>query len=731
MKISSIPRYLVYSKICILPIIYDSSIWCIIYLIHHVLVNLFMCDVYLLVYGIFTFVFTPQARTDDHDADEESAAETTTASSSTSTSKKSYRQPKKPSDNKKKPLHHPASSSTPSTPSGSQGYASGGSQGYGGSSQTGGYNSSGYETENAGGYIPDHEDEITHILQQQSISDPMDALSPHTAGGTFPSAHAGYLLPPPPTNMQLNGATSSSSSAANGVSYDHHMTHPPNIMAGGASHDHHMTHPNVKASRQRGGGFVLPAGQQQQQQHHQQQQHASGMTTALHLHQHQHFQQQQQQLFGSHQQQQQQHNPHSYQFYPSGYSSTLHSFESHSQPLPHSHLHPSSSHTSQLTQHSSTQPIMPITSGAVGAGAVGAATTMQINPSNPPQHSSHGGSADFGARNYLSKGSGTPASSGYSSFRSFSPPKAGMISRKSPSDIDENSVISSSFRSNSLHANSYSTFSSNSSRVSSPCSNSGRSDTLRQPHPSQSPMSFMVPKAPQTMDSGGYPLMRQTLRMNHHPSAYQSRQHSVAPPQATTTTPRVRQSDENSESSSRSTRQYSSHSSRYSFSGSELSDELLDSLPSSRRNSFTKNNPLPLPESMQRQFSEALDFHSGSAAGDDNMGMEFSPQSNSGGGGGGGGGGYHVNHQIQLSGLSDSSQASENLQPTLPLHHYDNGFTQSMYGDSSASNDSYDVLFSEVRAMSPNMVLGDMASFANTLPDETHYLEEILNGPVK
>ena len=59
---------------------------------------------------------------------------------------------------------------------------------------------------------------------------------------------------------------------------------------------------------------------------------------------------------------------------------------------------------------------------------------------------------------------------------------------------------------------------------------------------------------------------------------------------------------------------YSSQSSRYSFATSELSDEQIEKLLTTfRSDSFSKNQSLPLPESMQREFFPVV-------AG---MGMEF------------------------------------------------------------------------------------------------------------
>ena len=56
--------------------------------------------------------------------------------------------------------------------------------------------------------------------------------------------------------------------------------------------------------------------------------------------------------------------------------------------------------------------------------------------------------------------------------------------------------------------------------------------------------------------------------------------------------------------------------------------------------------------------------------------------------------------------------------------------------DSGINDEGLDMFFGghgnlRTMSMSPNMALGDMASFANSLPEETHYLEQLLSSRVK
>ena len=505
-------------------------------------------------------------------ADEESCAETSSTKSSSSSKKTT--KPKK--SERKKPISFAPKLHL----SGDPGYVSGGSQGYV-SSQTAGYNSSGYETE----YPSFHggEEEITRILQQQTLSDPLEPCS---------------LTYPPPTRGQFPYLTNQKPPSS-------HMTD-------------HMT-PNVKASRQKGGGLRMPAGRNPPPPPPQQ-------------------------LFP----------PHPFQFPPSfpSYQSSQSGFSNFQEPHPPS--------------------VMP--------------QGMDANIENNPPINTHPPNKDYLIAR-MSRNPSETASSGYSSFRSYSPVKpVGGIRRSPPCDDDASS--SHGVRS-SLQSTSYSTFSSNSSRLSSPCSNSGRSDTLR-PHPPQSPMiaQFMNPKQVGRGGETSYPL-RYSLQMK--PSAYMRRFSEDV-------------------SSERSWRTYSSHSSRHSYSGSELTDDLLDNLPmGSRRQSFTKTQPLPLPESMQQQFS------SGS--------MEFQQSSS---------GGDTAYTQIGVH------ESTSHLQSTLPLHHFESNnetFPDQVSGhlySQGVISEGYDTLrTSYFDNSASNMAVGDMASFASTLPEETQFLENFLSSQVK
>ena len=185
-------------------------------------------------------------------------------------------------------------------------------------------------------------------------------------------------------------------------------------------------------------------------------------------------------------------------------------------------------------------------------------------------------------------------------------------------------------------------------------------------------------------------------------------------------------------------------SSRYSFATSELSDEQIEKLLTTfRRDSFSKNQSLPLPKYMQQEFYPVV-------AG---MGMEFEQN--------GGLGMDFINitpadqqsqpspMQLNVSDPATSTTGSHMHVSTLPLHHLDHSTASlspvmfaasqvntqgTMFSQDSGIND--DVFFgghsTTMRTMpSPNMALGDMVSFANSLPEETQYLEQLLTNQVK
>ena len=503
-------------------------------------------------------------------ADEESSAETGSTRSSTS-SKKSTK-PRKSEKRKSNPVLRTSNAPPFAGQTADHGYVSGGSQGYV-SSQTG-YNSSGYDTENPS-LSGEGPEEITRILRGQTLSDPADVATSR----------------PPHFFQQTNPVNSSS-----------HVTD-------------YMT-PNVRASRQKDGGLMMPAGQ------------AMNPLPPKPLHA--------------------QAPPHQYSQWPSHSTHFQPSFQSGFSNFnsPHSH-----------NLSSSQPPILPAR-----------------NEASVPINAHHIVGGDFTGNGKVSR----TASSGYSSFRSMSPTKNGTVNSKSPSD--DCSIFSSSVRSSNI-TNSYSTFSSNSSRLSSPCSNSGQSDSIR-PHPPRSPLHEQLTNFP----------LRQAIRMTN----------SYPPKQAQTYS---RRNSDNLSDSGRSW-QFSSQSSRYSYSGSELSDDLLDSLPSNvRRDSFSKNQPLPLPESMQHDFSP-MDMPYGTEQ-NGTMGMDFGVQSN---------------------GPLFQNVEPDHLNPTFPLHHFDNGYSQDGLFD-QGSGDGYETLFNGMRTLSPsNMVVGDMASFVGSLPEETQYFEQLMLG---
>ena len=317
-------------------------------------------------------------------------------------------------------------------------------------------------------------------------------------------------------------------------------------------------------------------------------------------------------------------------------------------------------------------------------------TSRHLLPGELPALNNGQQNGDFLATINRSKNNQT-ASSGYSSFRSFSPPKA----RKSPDDIDGSSIISSSIRSSNL-TNSFSTFSSNSSRVSSPCSNS---DPLRINQPGSPGHSLGLFPSSQILGTEVTGFHQKHSLQPGSSYSNPRRQH----------THHIRHHSDEFSIGSRPW-QFSSQSSRYSYSGSELSDDLLDNLPTDvRRDSFSKNTPLPLPESMQSNFNNR-------------MGMGF------------GNGEHSIGFSQHQNGFMDHSN------PTMPLRHIDNAgenfssphssvFSQDGSHLSGEGIDTYITMMHH--HMSPNnMIVGDMESFANTLSEETQYFENFLHGQI-
>lgn len=294
------------------------------------------------------------------------------------------------------------------------------------------------------------------------------------------------------------------------------------------------------------------------------------------------------------------------------------------------------------------------------------------------------------------------ASSGYSSFRS---------SEKSPDDIDGASVISSGLRSNPM-TTSLSTFSSNSSRVSSPCSTGdsrgmalfpGHAHMMGAGHHHHH--QHHRGTAGTEMDVGGvggFP-SKHSLRNSYSQQQQQQARHAHQQQQQ-----QHRHSDEVSNSSSRAWT-YSSQSSRYS----ELSDDILENLPNGeeRRNSFSKNMPLPLPESMQQNFNAGSSGNGGFGNGE-HPGMGFRQQQSS---------TMPLCHFDNSDGFSGGSGLSQHLQ--------DGVFSQEsahLSGDAYISRIQHHHLSSPSNSLvSPgsNMVLGTMDTFSQALSEESQYYE--------
>ena len=564
-----------------------------------------MCLLLLSMYDTFSYFYDHQARTDDRDAmsgaDEESSVETNSTKASSSTKKpnkprKSERR-KQPQSFKNAPFGtvvHPGSAVD-------HGYVSS-------------YYSSGYETE-----YPSlqGDEEFTRILRQQSV------------GGQPEISPVGYTV-------------------ANGQ-----YPHPP-LSSSSLMMD--STSPNVKASRQKGGGLAMPAGQNVPNPVPHPVHHAYPPFSQPSL---------QTQFLPS------------FQCCPSN-QSRLSSFPQQEIQYPHSTMQ---------QQHA-----------------------LPMNNENSPPINAHSGTMSDYPGKFLVPSH--PKVSGYTgtSFRSISPPKAGTTSRKSPSD--DGSVISS-FRS-SLHTNSYSTFSSNSSRVSSPCSNSGRSDTLRA-HPPRSPQHNHMKTSSCNRGDPNFPL-KHSVRMYYTTKQDVGRRHS----------------DEFSDCVSTRTWLHSSHSSRYSHTSSELSDDFLDSLPTdfSRRDSFSKMQPLPLPESMQQQFS-ALSVRVEFTQENGNMGMELGPPN----------GTMDTTYNHPINDIHDTTPG------TFPLHHFDTNTSAALsypnhqlspdggFFSQGLSDEGFDTLgsafYNGAPVSTPNMAVGNMSSFASTLAEETQYLENLLNSQVR
>jgi len=333
--------------------------------------------------------------------------------------------------------------------------------------------------------------------------------------------------------------------------------------------------------------------------------------------------------------------------------------------------------------------------------------------------SANNGSEFFGSNDMARTKNSLTASSGYCSFGSTSP-KVG----KGADDIDGSSVLSSSHRSN--LTSSFSTFSSHSSRVSSPCSNS---DPLKMYHapgnvfPSGQMMGSQCGASNSlggVSDGSGY--LKHTLRLSNsyvhqHHNNHSHPQHQQPHPGSLHSQHVRRHSDEMSSSATRPW-VHSSQSSRYSYSGSELSDDLLDNLPTTnRRDSFSKNQPLPLPDSMQPNLGMGTEYENGTSFSQSQNGFigpdatiplsHFYNNSLSGNG-----------TQDRVTAGSFSSQEKQFSQDRV-FCSQDGQYTGEMYPNPIPSHGS---------SGASNMVIGDMESFASTFSEETEYFTSILHA---
>ena len=187
----------------------------------------------------------------------------------------------------------------------------------------------------------------------------------------------------------------------------------------------------------------------------------------------------------------------------------------------------------------------------------------------------------------------------------------------------------------------------------------------------------------------------------------------------------------------------SSQSSRSSAPPSELSDDLLESLPSvdERKSSFSRVQPLPLPDSMQQRFTSdqqpepPSSSHAQGPANLQNL-LHGGPPGGGGdphspmqiGGGGGSDGGDHMVAMVMGEHLATALTTEDG--GTHPLHHMTSttGYYDSFplqRGNPVMMNGYAPALMNQMRA-SPNMVVGDMASLSGVFMDETQYLENLI-----
>ena len=313
-------------------------------------------------------------------------------------------------------------------------------------------------------------------------------------------------------------------------------------------------------------------------------------------------------------------------------------------------------------------------------------------------------------RDVLNRAKNHTASSGYCSIRSSPPPR----SIKSPDDTDGSSIVSSSLRGSTLtnSFSTFSTFSSSSSRIPSPCSNS---DPIRAYH-------SLSPGATGLFPSGNSPGLQCAATAGAERHGFSLRVNNSFAPQHHHQPPHQHHERRHSDElrSIAGTRPWQFGDSKYSNS-SELSDELLESLPpGNRRHSFSKNQPLPLPKSMQHNFGMGIKYER--EASQPQNGFMGSSDST-----------LPLRHFDTLSGSVSSTQERVFSQDYSQERAYSQEKMFSQDGQFSGDATYMSMMPHHGNSDGSNMVVGDMDSFASAFSEETEYFESLLqaNSPVK
>lgn len=263
-------------------------------------------------------------------------------------------------------------------------------------------------------------------------------------------------------------------------------------------------------------------------------------------------------------------------------------------------------------------------------------------------------------------------SSGYSSFGDSPVRMAALM----PSD-DTTSLASSGHHGSlkSDMTSSRSSFSTISSRVSSPCSSNGGRDLAK----------------PLTIYSTYPPHHRHTLRPPNHILSHPAHSSFNSIPMELRVHPVYlqRQSDEVS--------LRSSHSSRYSVSGSEYSDDFgpAPPLPDPHLASLPPRQPLPLPESMQSEF----------------LASPRAPVVTD-----------STHHSNYGNSMDLQSPVTSFGGGAIPLQHYEPPIVSATHKTSVLGGFPIDVLPAE----SPNMVVGSMSSFTDQLHQQSALFESLV-----